>query len=428
MLFFIILLLSTFFSIYHLIGSCKYKDTKILYPVKQSGMSVIVPCYNEALIIGYTIEGLLNLKYENKEVIFINDGSTDETFEVLSSLLDLTPMETDSGLYHYRKIKGVYISNKYLSITVIDKSNSGKADSLNTGISFSRNELIVTMDADCILEPNALASMNMIFDAEDIIAAGGVVHIMQLFKLDKKLKLITLLQALDYVKGFFIYKASLAYNDALSIISGAFGVFRKSALLELGGFRSGLGEDIDITLRLQEYALAHDKRVVFNRNAICYTECPESFQELIKQRVRWQKGFIDAIVNNNSFLLHNIFRSSLCFHMLVDALLSNSFACIVFIINTILVSAKFLYGYPPSVLVYYFNTVLFNILSSVIAIRIAKRYSPKLNTRHLYFMIIFDMLVFQFIRVYFFIKGTIAYYFNNTSWQKVQRTNNLYRV
>lgn len=426
--FYLIIFVSTFFSIYHLISAQKFDDIKILHPVEQKGISVLIPCYNEAPILKYTVEGLLNVEYDHIEVIFINDGSKDDTFQVLSGLLDLSIWKPNTPTLTYDKVKGIYKSNKHPFMYVIDKYNSGKADSLNIGISYASKELIVTMDGDCILEKNALINMNKTFDDEEIIASGGVIHVMQMFKLYDKLKQIVLIQGLDYIKGFYIYKASLAYNNALSIISGAFAVFRKNIIEEIGGFKTVLGEDIDITLRLQDYAKKYNKKIAFNRNAICYTECPENLRELISQRIRWQKGFIQAILNNTNFLFKNVLKSNVCFYIIADALLSNSFASIVFIINIIFVLTRVINGYPSYILVYYLSTIIFNIICSVIAIKNAKKNTPHLKTRPLYFMIIFDIIFFQFLRIFFFLIGTVTYYFDNKQWYKVNRTNNPYKV
>ncbi len=428
MLFYLILFSSTFFSVYHLICSYKFKNMKVLYQVEQKGISLLVPCYNEAYILRYTIEGLLNIEYDNLDVIFINDGSEDNTFQILYESLDLCVWETTPINLMPNEVKGTYKSEKYPFIYVIDKYNSGKAESLNIGTLYSQKELIVTMDGDCVLEKNALINMNMTFSDEDVIASGGVVHIMQMFKLDKKQKRMVLMQALDYIKGFYIYKASLAYNNALSIISGAFGGFRRDVIIEIGGFKAGLGEDIDITLRIQEYAKIHNKKVVFDRNAICYTECPENLRELIRQRVRWQKGFIDAIFKNSSFLFKNVFKSNVCFFIIADAILSNSFATVIFIINIFLLFMKVIYNYPIYILTYYLTTLIFNIASSLIAIEIAKKNMPNLKSESLYKMIIYDIVFFQFLRIIFFLKGTIAYSFDNKHWQKVNRTNNNYNI
>ncbi|OGO79305.1 MAG: hypothetical protein A2Y23_03850 [Clostridiales bacterium GWB2_37_7] len=399
-----------------------------MHQVSRKGIAILVPCYNEAPILKYTIEGLLNVEYDNLEVIFINDGSKDDTFQVLHEQLDLDLWENDSIVPLSDKVLGIYKSNKYPYMYVVDKYNSGKASSLNIGISYVQKELIITMDGDCVLEKNALINMNTIFDDEDVIAAGGVVHIMQMFKLDNKFTHVVLMQVLDYIKGFYFYKASLAYNDALSIISGAFGAFKKNVLLDVGGFRTGLGEDIDITLRFHEYAKTHNKKVVFSRNAICYTECPESLSELIQQRVRWQKGFVDAILNNSSFLLNNVFKNNVCFFIIIDALLSNSFATAVFIVNIILILMKVTYGYSIYMFAYFLNTIIFNIICSIVAIKLANRSLPTIKMHTLFSMIVYDMMFFQFLRIFFFLIGTVTYYFDNKHWYKVHRTYNSYKV
>jgi cellulose synthase/poly-beta-1,6-N-acetylglucosamine synthase-like glycosyltransferase len=396
--------------------------------VAHKGISVLIPCYNEAPILKYTVKGVLMVEYDNLEVIFINDGSQDGTFQVLHKMLELYEWEGKIADTLPVIVKGVYKSRKHPFVYVIDKYNSGKAESLNIGIMFAGKELIVTMDGDCVLEKNALTSMNTIFDDESVIASCGIIHVIQMFKLKSRLKLIVLMQALDYIKGFYFYKASLAYNDALSIISGAFGVFRKSIIIEIGGFKKGLGEDIDMTIRFQQYAKLHNKKVVYNTNAICYTECPESLKELIAQRVRWQKGFIDAVLNNSGFLFKNVFKSNVCFYMVIDALLSNSFATVVFIINTILALAGVIFGYPLPIIGYYLTTIVFNIVCSVMAIKIAKKNVPYLKTRLLYLVIVYDMLLFQLLRIYFFIAGAATYIFDSEHWYKVNRTNNSYNI
>ena len=255
----IITFLITFFSLFHIICALKYKHEQFDKSLTEKGFSIIVPCYNEAPILKYTIEGIMAIKYTNCEIIFVNDGSMDDTLKVLMNELSLSKITPDNLTILTGKVIGIYQSDKYPNIYVIDKTNGGKADSLNVGFKLATKDLILTMDGDCILDENALNVMNHVFMDDSVIAAGGAVHVMQLFKLNKKPSLLILMQSLDFIKGFYIYKASLAYNNALAIISGAFGVFKKDVLYNVGGFRSGLGEDIDITLRFQQYAQANNK-------------------------------------------------------------------------------------------------------------------------------------------------------------------------
>ncbi|MEA4970414.1 MAG: glycosyltransferase [Candidatus Pelethousia sp.] len=432
--------LSTFFAILHFICSFCYRKGPERTPRKTLGFSLIIPCFNEAPILRNTLNGVLRLDYEEYEVIFINDGSTDNTMPVFFELLGLEPLVCGQTKL-CAGLRGVYRSIKYPSIFVIDKSNSGKAASLNAGIVLSSRELIVTLDGDSVLEKNALYLMNCAFQDDDVIASGGAVHVMQFFLMDKCKSPLIALQALDYIKGFYIYKPSLCVNNALNIISGAFGVFRKTALIDVGGFRNGLGEDIDITIRLQEYAQKHQKIVTYTMDAICYTECPQTWRDLSRQRVRWQKAFWDAVVHNRSFLLKYFFQSTICFFMIADAAFSGTMAVMTFITNYLLLFVRVFYSLPLLFLIFLGLAVLFNITNSLVAISRAIKCGPysfradsatdgckKTKTGPLYLGVCIDLIIFSFLRIGFFIKGTASYLMKKTGWDKLNRTNNTYTL
>ncbi len=430
--------LSTFFAILHFICSFCYRKEPERAPRRTLGFSLIIPCFNEAPILKNTLDGVLRLDYEDCEIIFVNDGSTDNTMSVFFKLLGLEHLPCDQP--PCAGFRGVYRSTKYPSIFVIDKSNSGKAASLNAGMALSRRELIVTLDGDSVLEKNALRLMNRTFQNDDVIASGGAIHVMQYFLMDKCKSPLIALQALDYIKGFYIYKPSLCVNNALNIISGAFGVFRKTALIAVGGFRNGLGEDIDITIRLQEYARLHQKIITYTMDAICYTECPQTWKDLRRQRVRWQKAFWDAVVHNRQFLLKYFFQASICFFMIADAAFSGTMAVMTFLTNYLLLSVRVFYGLPPLFIIFSALAVLFNIANSLVAIFRATRYGPysfrtvdsaangrnRTQTRPLYLGVCMDLVVFSFLRIGFFIKGTASYLMKKTGWDKLSRTNNAY--
>lgn len=432
--------LSTFFAILHFICSFYYRKEPECAPRKTLGFSLIIPCFNEAPILKNTLNGVLRLDYEDYEIIFVNDGSTDDTMPVFFELLGLLPLQGQTKLC--AGLRRGYRSAKYPNIFVIDKSNSGKAASLNAGMALSRRELIVTLDGDSVLEKNALRVMNRAFQDNDVIASGGAVHVMQYFLMDKCKSPLIALQALDYIKGFYIYKPSLCVNNALNIISGAFGVFRKTALIEVGGFRDGLGEDIDITIRLQEYAQKHQKVITYTMDAICYTECPQTWKDLRRQRVRWQKAFWDAVVHNRKFLTKYFFQASICFFMIADAAFSGTMAVMTFLTNYLLLSIRIFYGLPPLFLIFSGLAVLFNIANSLVAIFRAVRRGPysfrtadsaadgrkKTKTRSLYLGVCMDLIVFSFLRIGFFIKGTVSYLMKRTGWDKLSRTNNAYTL
>lgn len=417
MLIFIVTFLSTFFAIYHLVNSTKFKSSSERYKTFQKGFSILIPCYNEARIIKNTINGLDLIDYNNYEVIFINDGSTDNTIDILDEELQL--IEIEDGFFRSRSNNNIF---------VIDKENSGKADSLNAGIQKSNKELVCTLDADCILHQDALSYMNHIFQDDDVIASGGVVKVLQMFRLNKKPKLLVKFQTLEFLKGFYVYKASLAFNNALAIISGAFGVFRREELEIVGGFKSGLGEDIDITLRMQNYAMKNNKKITYDLNAICYTECPESFKDLTKQRIRWQKAFVDAIIKNRKFLFKSVFKKGLSFHVIIDSMISAGLSTTLLVVNAVF-SIFLGIGHISRELIYYYViTVVFHVIYSFYAVLRERKSYEKSIKKNVLGIILLDILFFRFINALYYIFGSVLYFFNSDDWNKVERTNHNYNV
>ncbi len=428
MIFFIITFLSTFLSLFHVLSARRHENIIYKYNKNERGISIIIPCYNEAPIIKNTIEGINKIDYENYEAIFINDGSNDDTLKILFKELKLKKYKLKNSLLLQEQVKNVFRSEKYRKMYVIDKINTGKADSLNTGIYYSKKELILTMDGDCVLKEDALKVMNSAFNDQNVIACGGAVHVMQMFKLNNRPRLLILLQSLDFIKGFYVYKSSLAYNDALAIISGAFGIFNKDVLLKIGCFKEGLGEDIDITLRIQEYASHNNNKIVFIEDSICYTECPENLRDLSKQRVRWQKGFIDSIIKNKEFVFYNIFKLRVCFFIIFDAVIVNTIAIFVLIINFILALIDIINENPNYILLYLIILTVFNYIYSFQAIKKANKYIDGIKRKSLYMVVLLDMLFFRLLYIYFFIKGSIMYCFDSKGWNKLKRTNNSYNL
>lgn len=415
------LLLCMLFPIFHLINSREYVDEYYTEEeIDEKSISVLVPCYNEEFIVQYTIKGLQSIDYENYEVIFINDGSSDNTLEVMNDNLNLVEVLTsDIGVKYYK-------SMLYDNIHVIDKHNGGKADSLNHGINYANNEFVCTMDADCILKKDALKIINTHLQDNDVIATGGSVNVMQLFKLKKNPSILLKLQSLDLIKAFYTYKPSLSVINSMSIISGAFGVFRKSVFKEVGYFKSTLGEDMDMTLRFQEYASNNNKKVTYAMEAVCYTECPESFKDLAKQRIRWQKAFVDSIILNKEFVFKNFFKSRLSFHLIVEALFVATFSTTLLFSNYIgaLIGQKNLKLLIFSLLF----IAIVDIIYLTTSISRAKEWNSELDTKRLYPAIVVDLLVTRIVLSSFFVIGTVSYLFNKRSWNKVSRCDNNYHV
>lgn len=427
----------TVLPLFHIYNACRVsrhdRQPVSVKPNREIGMSILIPCYNEERIIKSSIPGMNQVKYENKEIIFINDGSTDSTMHILREELSLVPL-SDRGQKRlkYEYVKGFYRSSRFENIYVIDKVNGGKADSLNAGADFASMELVVTLDADTILKEDALDVVNRSFQSNEVIAAGGMVHVLQggRGRTTLKSKMIVRLQILEYIKGFYIYKASLAKLNALAIISGAFGVFNRDVLLSLGGYRKTIGEDIDVTMKFQKYRLENpDKKIEFLPDAVGYTECPENWKDLFKQRVRWQKAFIDCVIMYFPVLIKTLFNRRVSFFFIVDSFLTGTVTTTITIVYLLLLPFLYESVFLHVITRYLLFAVSLNLLYTFIALRIAKTYGMIYEKREKWLWgstIVTDLMLFRFIYMVYVVCGSLLYFVNKDGWNKVQRTGREY--
>ncbi|NWQ39358.1 glycosyltransferase [Bacillus sp. EB106-08-02-XG196] len=440
----LIFIICLIFPIFHMIHSLfilrknpYYLKTEL--KLSEKPLSILVPCYNEESIIETTILGIEGLNYKNYEYILINDGSTDHSFEIMEEMLDLEiqKMRPNNCDLEFAPIKGIYRSKKNPRIVVIDKFNGGKADSLNAGITYASNDLVITLDADSILDEKALCVINRAFEDTNLIAAGGTVHVLQGRKLKNgslkptlKVKPIVKFQIAEYLRGFYIYKASLAKADALSIISGAFGIFKRDVLIKVGGYRKTIGEDIDITLKVQHYKnKKNDLKVAYIPEAICYTEVPETWKGLYDQRIRWQKAFIDCTVLYLREFLLSVFKSPLSFFFMVDALFVGIFCSFLTVLGFL--SILLFSGNPSVIFLFAIITGLSNLLYNFVAIVISYYYQNSFSYKeflNLLVVIIFDIFIFRFFTLFCTLNGTVQYFINKEGWNKVARTGRQYHI
>lgn len=271
-------------------------------------ITLLVPAFNEAMTIASSLDALLRLDYPRYEIIAINDGSTDGTLDVLAQEFDLE--RTDSVVQKnipHERIKAVYRSKLFPKLLVIDKENGGKADSLNAGINLSRTPLFCTVDADSILEADTLLRSVQPFldNPDETIAVGGTVRIAngcsfedgRLVEVGLSRQGLPLVQTLEYLRAFLVARLAWSRLNALTLVSGAFGVFRTSVASAAGGYdRNTVGEDFELVLRMHRFQIDMDipHRVVFVPEPVCWTEAPSSLAVLARQRIRWQRGALET--------------------------------------------------------------------------------------------------------------------------------------
>lgn len=280
-------------------------------------ISILAPAYNEESTVVASVRSLLQLQFPNYEVIVINDGSKDKTMQVLIENFKLKKVDRYVPLIlSHKPIKAIYKSDLYPELLVVDKENGRKADALNAGINVSRNDLICSIDADSVLEPKVLQSMIRTFIEDDTtIAVGGIVRIANdcVFE-NNELKEIRMpksflgrIQVVEYLRAFLFGRVGWDYLDSLLIISGAFGLFDRKAVLKVGGYlHDTVGEDMELVVRLHRYYREHKipYRVRFIPEPVCWTEVPEDKAVLSRQRNRWQRGLADTLWRHRKMMFN----------------------------------------------------------------------------------------------------------------------------
>lgn len=280
-------------------------------------LSIIVPCYNEEKTIIDNIQALLSLEYGEFELVIINDGSKDQTIDKIINQFDMKKIEMP-----YRKkidtkeIKGIYLSPRYKNMIVVDKENGGKADALNAGINIAEYPIITAIDADSIIERDSLAKVIRPF-VEDptVIISGGVVRPVNDSEVDKGFietarlpkKNLARFQTVEYLRAFLFGRLGWGSINALMIISGAFGVFKKSVVIDAGGYTENtIGEDMELVVKIHEQMRRNKTtyKIVFVPDPVCWTQVPEKLKILKSQRKRWHKGLMDSILNHKRMLFN----------------------------------------------------------------------------------------------------------------------------
>ena len=233
-------------------------------------------------------------------------------------------------------------------------------------------------------------------------------------------------QILDYLKGFLILKASLARYNALSVVSGAFGVFRKSILTELNGYRVTVGEDMDITLKLQLYAMARKgSRIIFIPDAIAYTECPETWSDLVSQRIRWHKAYVDCLLTYTKALVRRFFKNGLPFFFLVDTTLIGVLLTVYnFVYMTCLAALERSIETVFIVAVYFASLTLISLVSNVLALHLHRKTGGVLSAKNfgvLALAVIADVFLFRMLVSFCMVAGTLLFVTHKHSWRKLER-------
>ena len=280
-------------------------------------ISVIVPAYNEEATIVATVNSMMQLRYAAYEVVVVNDGSKDATLDVLMQAFGLAAFPEAVQLrLPSQTVRAVYRSAAHPRLRVVDKVNGGKADAINAGINASRNPLFCCVDADSILERDALLRVVQPFiDDPRTVACGGTIRLVNGCTVQNGNIIETRLprhplarfQTVEYVRAFLFGRMGWSGVNALLIISGAFGLLHKDTVVAAGGYRhQTIGEDMELIVRMHHYLSARktDYRISYVPDPVCWTEAPEDRNTLRNQRIRWQRGLCESLWLNRGLLFH----------------------------------------------------------------------------------------------------------------------------
>lgn len=236
-------------------------------------VSVLVPAYNEGKVLDRALHSLLQLDYPGFEVVVIDDGSEDDTLDVA------------------RRWEG---EHGEVSVRVVTKANGGKWSALNLGIEASRHPFLLCMDADSRLEAGSLRAAVAHFDDPDVGAVAGNV------KIENRDRPLTWLQALEYVEGLNLPRRAQSFLAAVNIVPGPMGVFRRSAVEGVGGYEGDTyAEDADLSLEL----IHAGWKVMYEEEAVAWTQAPLDMLDLLQQRYRWTRGILQAVRKRRELFL-----------------------------------------------------------------------------------------------------------------------------
>ncbi len=253
------------------------KGKKLLSGLVSDGVSIIIPAYNEEVNAVKTVENLLQQDYENIEMIFIDDGSTDNTYEKVSK-----------AFLNIDKVK------------VLTKPNGGKASALNFGLANCNSKYVVCIDADTQLMPEAISQLMKFFREPNVGAVAGNV------KVGNEKAILTKWQSIEYTTAQNFDRRAFDLLNCITVVPGAIGAFRREAIVKAGGFTNDtLAEDCDLTIRI----LRNGYIIKNCPEAIAITEAPETLKQFMKQRFRWNYGIMQSFWKNRDACFNPRYRS-----------------------------------------------------------------------------------------------------------------------
>lgn len=402
-------------------------------------VTMIVPAFNEAETIVESTRSLLTLRYPEYEILIVNDGSKDDTLGVLREAYDLLPAPR-FPLAHIATatVRGVYHSRTHPNLWVVDKENGKRADAINAGINYCRTPLLCIVDADGLLEPDALIRVARPFlEDEHTVASGGIIRIANGCRVEDGLvrdvrlprNRIARFQVLEYLRSFLAGRVGWDALKIMFLISGAFGLFKRSLVVELGGLApDSLGEDLELTVRLHRHCRERKipYKIHFVPDPVAWTEAPETLKVLGRQRDRWQRGLIDTMVRHIRMLFNpkygriGLVAYPYFFFLEMIGPIIEFTGYLVFVTVLVLGIASL-----PFAILFLLVAVLLGSVLSIAAVGLEeltfRRYTRLRDLLRLFWLAFVENLGYRQILTYYRLRGTISYFRGLDGWGDMER-------
>jgi biofilm PGA synthesis N-glycosyltransferase PgaC len=377
------------FFTYQMFRNNKQGKALTLPKENQPSVTVLVPCYNEEAGITNTLDSLNNLTYQNYRVIVVDDGSKDLTL---------------NKIYEWS-----LRTEKKFDLEVISQENKGKAAALNNGIKHSFSDYVMCVDADSVIKPDSIEWAIRHFKDDKVAAVAGFVEV------SNQDNILTVLQQYEYMLGLNFIRKGLSNFGIVTVIPGPIGIFKREYLEKIGEFKEGsLAEDAELSLRIMSMGY----KIISEPNMISYTEAPESWEDLLRQRRRWNKGIFEAIGFNIKSILKGSLRNKLLgLYLLLDTYM------VMFINLTMLLmfmTHYYVQGNAQLLDVWLLGIVFVNILNTIMSAK------GKALTKWIPVTLL-SQFTYNFVLIFWRIFSFVEFHLQSESnWDKIKRKGKNY--
>ena len=378
-------------------------------------VSLLIPAYNEENTIVESITHAINQEYPCLEIIVVNDGSKDNTLELLIDAFDLSENYNIiiDEVIPTQQVTKIFTSNVIDNLIIVDKKNGGKADALNCAINASSADYILCLDADTILTKNTIQYLiNPFLMNKKVVATSGSVRIIS----EKKYSVFDDLQKIEFVNSISLFRTGWNFINSNLIISGALGLFKRDVMITVGGYHNlAIGEDMEIIIRLHQNLIYNKEKYVILQLAYptCFTNAVPGYRAMTNQRKRWQKGLLSSLRLHINLLFNVKYKSvgliGMPFYLFFEVIAPfielfglGLYIFLLFNINDVPVTPLLIWGIG----------LIFALLNNWLSISLDNFFLRDMSWKKYFRLLLsscMDPFFYHFFQLYCKIKGTIEY-------------------